>query len=74
GEIENVACVNDGFSMKWQPKVRQILRNQNTQTRIVNGDAIMKRVNSENGRIWRKPENCFDVCAGPEICIYLSDK
>ena len=47
---ENIACIERCLSLERQAEIWQVLRNENTQARIVDREPSVERVNGEQRR------------------------
>ena len=70
-EIENVSRIHDRLRPERHAECRQALRDQDAQARVVNCQSSLKGIDSEYGRLRRKPEDRFDIRSAVEVGLQL---
>ena len=59
--------------MKRQSEIWQGLRYKDAQTRIIDRQSALERIDRENRSLRRKPKNCLDAGSGLHVGRYLGD-
>src|SRR5947208_143946 len=60
--------------MKRQSEIWQGLRYKDAQTRIIDRQSALERIDRENRSLRRKPKNCLDAGSGLHVGRYLGEK
>ena len=73
-KIKKVPRIDHCFSVKRESEIWQALGDEHTQARVIDRETAQEWIDRENGGLGRKPEDCFHVRAGLQICFELAEE